>query len=235
MTRSASAAGALGGRRPSVWSNAGRDTLFYTAAALALVAVSVSVALDEGLGSSPDLVAFAVAVVSFGGSQLVRVRIRIGRDDVIMGWPEVGVTAALCLVPPMWVPIVAAAGVTLALGPRLFRARPSSRTKIMLTMSVLVLATSAGSVVCALLGPIDAPVVVDVDRPATIFPLIGAGLATFAVGSGLMAAWLMRSTRDSFGATWLLVARAKRVILAGTAAVSLARHGRCPDSITSTS
>jgi hypothetical protein len=37
-----------------------------------------------------------------------------------------------------------------------------------------------------------------------------------------MAAWLMRSTRDSFGATWLLVARAKRVILAGTAAVSLA-------------
>jgi hypothetical protein len=54
----------------------------------------------------------------------------------------------------------------------------------MLTMSVLVLATSAGSVVGALLGPVDAPVVVDVDRPATIFPLIGAGLATFAVGSG---------------------------------------------------
>src|SRR3954451_6813825 len=70
----------------------------------------------------------------------------------------------------------------------------------------------------------DVAVGIDVTQPATGLPLLLGAVAYFLVTSGLTAAWISTMTASSatFGETWLRLARAKRLMLAGNVAAALA-------------
>jgi diguanylate cyclase (GGDEF)-like protein len=220
--RAVNAAGAAGVERPSGWPTAYRATVLYATAVASLAGVVGCFVLVHRLGVRLDPVAFAVAVVAFAGSQVIRLRVRVGREDISIGWVEVGVTAVWCLVPPVWAPAAVLLGALLALGPRLPRARGGARDGLVFAIGAMVIATLAGSAGAGLLHGAATPLAVDLERPATLGALLLAGLLNFVTGTTMTASWLGGGSREPLGTVWRRVARAKRMIMAGTAAVSAA-------------
>jgi diguanylate cyclase (GGDEF)-like protein len=222
MVRAVNAAGAAGPERPSGWPTAHRAAVLYGTAGASLAGIAGCFALARVLGVGLDPVGFAIAVAAFAGSQVIRLRVRVGREEISIGWVEVGVTAAWCLVPPVWAPVAVFLGAVLALGPRLARARAGMRAGVLFAIGAMVIATLAGSAGAGLASGAGTPLAVDLQRPVTLGPLVLAGVLNFVTGTTMTATWLGGGSREPLPTVWLRVARAKRMILAGTAAVSAA-------------
>src|SRR5258708_5376938 len=82
-----------------------RVTLLSAGAVGAVAGIVGSFVVARGLGVGLDPGGLAMAVVAFAGSQAMRLRVRIGRDEVSIGGVEVGFTAVLCLVAAVWAPV----------------------------------------------------------------------------------------------------------------------------------
>jgi diguanylate cyclase len=220
--RAVNAAGAAAPVRPGGWPTGHRATVFSATMVASLAGVAGCFALVRVLGLGLDPVAFAIAVAAFAGSQVIRLRVRVGRDEISIGWLEVGVTAVWCLVPPVWAPVAVFLGSVLALGPRLPWARAGARAGSLFAVGAMVVASLAGSAGAGLLSGPGAPLALDLQRPATLGPLLVAGLLNFVTGTTIAASWLGGGGREPLGTVWLRVARAKRMIMAGTTVVSAA-------------
>jgi diguanylate cyclase len=206
----------------STWAAPRRTWLLFaglSGASVAVVASAVSV-VTNGVGVNP--IWFGVAVLAIIGSQLARIRIRVGGDFVFVGWSEVGAIALLCLLPPIWAPLATVAAMLLAIAPRWSTASARGRRRVAFGAAVLVFANSVAAAVAGIVVDPRKPVVVSVDRPLSIVPLVLACAALFLVGTFLMSAWLACTAPEPTMTLWSQVVLAKRTMMAGTAAVGSA-------------
>jgi diguanylate cyclase (GGDEF)-like protein len=207
---------------PNGWPVGQRAVLLYGLAALAVLAATFCTAVAWSDSARPGLPAFLIAVAAFAGSYLVRLRIPLGNTMILVGWVEVGATAVLCLVPPIWAPVVVLLAGLAALGDCLVGGSVGAKAHAIFTISTIVVAMAAAAGAAAVVGAGREPVRVELDQPATLIPLVAAAGFQFLIGAGLTAAWLASVMREPVYLVFVRVVRAKRLVMAGTAVVAAA-------------
>src|SRR3954452_16708342 len=112
----------VGPDRNAALADVGRDraaerrqgALSLAVLACAAVAVGHSVVIAK-VGSVPvDGRALALTVATIGLALGARIRVGVGTRYAVVAWGEVGALTALCLLPPIWVPLAGALGALLA-------------------------------------------------------------------------------------------------------------------------
>jgi diguanylate cyclase (GGDEF)-like protein len=161
----------------------------------------------------------AVAIIAL--AQFARIPVRVGEDYVLVGWGEVAIIAALCLVPPVWLPWAGALGAMIAHVDRLVGAPPGQRQRVPYAILSLTVATTAAASVASLFtGGATDTLRLHADDTSAVSVLLAAALIYFVVSSLLASAWV--ADGRGIGTAWRNTARAKRFMLPGNLAVGTA-------------
>src|SRR5262245_9233693 len=80
----------------------------------ALITVLGATLTIGSLDIRPDPLFALIATLALFGSLIARYRIRLDGEYGYIGWTEVGVATCLCLVPPVWTPVLALVAAVLA-------------------------------------------------------------------------------------------------------------------------
>ncbi len=187
----------------------------------AVTGVTSSLLMARSDEVGPPGLAFWVAVAAVVAAQFARIKVRIGSDYVLVGWGEVATITALCLVSPVWLPVVGATGAVIAHVDRLVGAPAGQRQRIPYAiLSLTVASTAAAAVAVPFDGGAGRALALQPDGPATVSVLLVAALVYFCVSSLLAAAWV--ADDRGIGVAWRTTARAKRFMLPGNLAVGTA-------------
>jgi diguanylate cyclase (GGDEF)-like protein len=180
------------------------------------VAVSMLIARVETTGQPGRLFWLAAAVIAAG--QLARIRIRIGADYLLIGLGESAIITAFCLVPPVWVPLAVAAGVTVAHIDRVVTAG-GPRWRVPYTICAhTISATAASTVVAAFLGSTTGQLHPDTAPALGILVVAAAGYS--GVGALIGAAGV--ADERGIGPACRDIVHSKRFIFPANVALGLA-------------
>jgi diguanylate cyclase (GGDEF)-like protein len=185
-------------------------------AALCLTATLLLVRADPA--GSPGL-SFWLAVAVIAAGQFARIQIRLRAEYVLVGWGEVATILALCLVPPMWLPLVALIGMTIGHIDRVVSDPTGNRLRVPYMILALTVSSTVAAAVAALLNQ-DPAASIHPDTVSGLAVLLTASLVYFLVASVLVAAWVADSR--GLSRTWRDIAWGKRFMLPGNLAVGTA-------------
>jgi diguanylate cyclase (GGDEF)-like protein len=164
---------------------------------------------------------FWMAVATVALAQFARIPVRVGDDYVLVAWGEVAIIAALCLLPPVWIPWAGALGAVIAHIDRLVGAPAGHRQRVPYTILALTVAiTAAASVASLFTGGATRALRLSVEDGSSVTVLLVAALIYFVVSSLLASAWV--ADGRGIGTAWRNTARAKRFMLPGNLAVGTA-------------
>jgi diguanylate cyclase (GGDEF)-like protein len=161
---------------------------------------------------------FWLAAALIAAGQVARVRNRVGTGYMMVGWGEVATMTALCLLPPVWLPLAAAVGILVThvdgiVIPSGVRSRGPYRI-----CTLIVASTGAAAVASVFTGSPTVQL-----RPNTVTSLavlVLAGVAYGLVAQLFAVAWF--TDARGVGATWRATARCKRFVAPGNLAVGTA-------------
>ena len=200
-----------------------RHSLVVVASAAALIILAASTVAIGRFDSRADPLSLVVAGAVLFGSLLARYRLRVGGETFYIAWGEVGLAAALCLLPPVWVPIIAPVACALAFGPGWPRAIPPSPMMLVFVVALLECAAGGAVIVASMFAEPGKPLDVTLDHPLTVVPLLLASTTAVVIGTLLMAVWLAAASGGaSTMLLWRQIISAKRTTLAASTAVVLA-------------
>jgi diguanylate cyclase (GGDEF)-like protein len=163
----------------------------------------------------------ALAVALFAVAQLARVYHRVRGEAVMLAWGEVGIVAALCVVPAIWLPPVVAAGALLGHGLRVIGASPTVRARTTYTVFVITVGGLTAAIATALTAGPTTTVRVTTSDPSALLVLLLAAATYYVTTSGLAATWAARTTDNRLATVWRSAVRGKRVMLAIAAPVGV--------------
>jgi diguanylate cyclase (GGDEF)-like protein len=197
-----------------------RVLLGTTAAALIILVASIVAIGQHDIWPDPGNVIIATAALF--GSLLARYRIRVAGELIYVGWAEIGIAAVLCLLPPVWLPIVAVVAVVLGYGPPWPRAKPINRGLMLYVFAGIVVTVGPPAVVASVLAGPRSRLDVSIDQPLSFVPLLLALVTAVIIGTFMSAVWIATAGGASMFARWHQIIRAKRSMLSGSVVVVLA-------------
>ena len=183
---------------------------------LAVIVVSVEMALPDGLPTRPYWLALGAGLVTL--SQLATLRVRTQNGAFNVGWGEAALIVCLFAVPAPWIPAVFGAGALLAHLALLASGR---------WRTVAAAVRNAASVTLgATVGTLAAYAVADAYQarftPVSALAMCAGALAYFVVTAGFVSANAAGRRRGRFWPIFVQALRNKLLMVVGNVAVGLA-------------
>jgi diguanylate cyclase (GGDEF)-like protein len=198
-----------------------RRTLFLGVLACAVAVLTTSLLVARLSGVAVDGRALLLACGAFTLALVLRIRLRVGATYVLLAWGEASLLVALCLLPPVWVPIATASGALVAYVDRIPAVIAGRRLRLLFPIIVVTVASAASvDTVVAVTGDAAEPVRVDPAGLSGLVAVLLAGLVFALVTSVLVAAWAAQDR--SLVAAWRQIMRGKRMMVVGNIAFGFA-------------
>jgi diguanylate cyclase (GGDEF)-like protein len=168
--------------------------------------------------SGPPGLRFWLVAALIAAGQVARVRNRVGTGYMMVGWGELASMTALCLLPPVWLPLAAAVGITVThIEGIIAPSGPKSRGPY--RICTLIVASFAAAAVAAIYTGSPA-IQLRPNTVASLAVLVLAGAAYFLAAQVFAVAWFVDA--KGLSAAWRATARCKRFVAPGNLAVGTA-------------